>query len=284
MRKPDSDFNLANTTERIKSIMSLLKNKEKQMFEELFGMNTGNVLDFTNNTLSAFVKDEINVDIYNDDGYKEYCSKANKLRQIWRDETDYKVALLMIAMLDYYEDYLLKNNITDPHKKNRIAYLKNKCIELKENAEITISLPNIDNQSLKSLLEDIDLSLKHNKPESVLDRLHTYATKYLRFVCTNNSIEIMDDQGKHYPLPNLIGSLRRVYEKDPEIKTRFSLIAMKSSISLFEQFNDVRNSYSYAHDNEDLYYCEAKYIVKIVAETLMFIDGIEKNRTKDIRR
>ena len=55
---------------------------QKLAIEELFDMSTGYVLDFSNNTFERFVFESIGIDIYVDQGYEEYTSKANKLRQI----------------------------------------------------------------------------------------------------------------------------------------------------------------------------------------------------------
>lgn len=260
--------------------MSSLKSRDRRTFEELFGMHTGYVLDFSNNSFCSFVYDEIGIDVYADFGYEEYCSKANKLRQIWADESDYKVANLMLAMLEYFEDLLLKKQRMDLYAEKKIKQLREACEELKANADRTVDLPIGDNTTLTALFENIDSSLKQNKPEFALDRLHTFATKFLREVCINNGISILNNKGIYYPLSNLIGALKKEYEKDSLVKARFSLIAIKNSISLFEQFNDIRNNYSYAHDNEKLSEHEAKYVIKIMAETLMFFNDVENIRKK----
>ena len=47
------------------------------------------------------------------------------------------------------------------------------------------------------------------------------------------------------------------------------------SISLFDSYNAIRNDKSFAHDNDLLDKREATYVVKILADTLTFIDEIE---------
>jgi hypothetical protein len=83
--------------------MANLSKRERVVFEELLEMESGYVLDFSNRTFSEFIRDIINIDIYNDHGYINDCSKANKLRQIWEQESDEVVGKLMNAMLDHYE-------------------------------------------------------------------------------------------------------------------------------------------------------------------------------------
>jgi hypothetical protein len=84
--------------------MASLTYKEKLIFEELFDMGSGFVLDFSNATFARFIVETINIDIYEGLGYEKYSSKANKLRQIWSKESDSVVGILMDELLTYYED------------------------------------------------------------------------------------------------------------------------------------------------------------------------------------
>ena len=60
--------------------MSDLTSAEKQKFEQLLGMRSGYVLDFSNRTFTEFVLDSTGRDIF--DSRYEYASasKANRLR------------------------------------------------------------------------------------------------------------------------------------------------------------------------------------------------------------
>ena len=88
--------------------MANLSNQEKSILEELFGMQTGYVIDFSNNTFASFVVEITNIDIYDGIGYQEYSSKANKLRQIFSEEPDGVVGVLIDELLSYYEGVELK--------------------------------------------------------------------------------------------------------------------------------------------------------------------------------
>ncbi len=81
--------------------MSNLTNVEKRKFEQLLGMETGYVLDFTNRTFAEFVSDSTGRDIY--DSRYDYASgsKANRLRAFWQKEDNAVVGKLMGEMLDY---------------------------------------------------------------------------------------------------------------------------------------------------------------------------------------
>ena len=108
--------------------MANLKYETIQCLEELFDMHTGYVIDFSNSSFQRFIKGIINVDIYKDKGYEEYCSKANKLRQIFETESNSKVAKLIVALLNYYEDYKSKNDDLTYYDKKKIDELR-KTIE-----------------------------------------------------------------------------------------------------------------------------------------------------------
>jgi hypothetical protein len=76
---------------------------EKRKFEQLLGMNSGYVLDFTNRSFAEFVLDGTGRDIY--DSRYDYGSgsKANRLRAFWEKEDNALVGKLMKALLDYKE-------------------------------------------------------------------------------------------------------------------------------------------------------------------------------------
>lgn len=82
--------------------MSDLTFAERRKFEQLLGMSSGYVLDFTNRTFAEFVLDSTGHDIF--DSRYEYASgsKANRLRAFWQKENNSVVGKLMSDMLDYY--------------------------------------------------------------------------------------------------------------------------------------------------------------------------------------
>ena len=80
-----------------------LTSVEKRKFEQLLGMDTGYVLDFTNRSFAEFVRDNTGRDIF--DSRYDYASgsKANRLRAFWQKEENAVVGRLMGSMLDYCE-------------------------------------------------------------------------------------------------------------------------------------------------------------------------------------
>ncbi len=140
-----------------------------------------------------------------------------------------------------------------------------------------VSLPQNREDDLETLSRDINEALNRNEPALVLDRLHTFAVKFVRSACGKHNISVCDDKGEFYSLQSLIGMLRKFYKKEGMLQSEFTEEALKMSISLFESFNFIRNNQSFAHDNTILNDAEAVYVVKIMSATISFIDRIEKS-------
>jgi hypothetical protein len=68
-----------------------------------------------------------------------------------------------------------------------------------------------------------------------------------------------------------VKSLRAAAQIESEMTERI----LKSSISILEAFNDVRNNQSVAHDNSMLNHNEAQLIVHHVIDVLRFVRDIE---------
>lgn len=83
-------------------------NTVKQMLEDLFGMSSGYVMDFSNASFASFVEQWIGVDPY--DRYQG--SKAAILRQIWAKEPSEVVAQLNLDLLEHWKLTALRNGRT----------------------------------------------------------------------------------------------------------------------------------------------------------------------------
>lgn len=112
--------------------MAKLDYEIMQSLEELLEMRSGYVLDFSNNSLQEFVEGIINIDIYHGEGYEEYCSKANKLRQIFETESNAKVSKLILSLMSHYEDFKLKNDDLTDYDKKKICEIREAAKKLKQ--------------------------------------------------------------------------------------------------------------------------------------------------------
>jgi hypothetical protein len=82
--------------------MSSLKMLERQCFEELFGMSSGYVLDFSNRTFAEFFSENSGVDIYACKYEVNGDSKAKRLRAFIELETDSLVGKTLSGLLEYW--------------------------------------------------------------------------------------------------------------------------------------------------------------------------------------
>jgi hypothetical protein len=81
--------------------VSSLNSTEKRKIEQLLGMETGYVLDFSNRTFAEFITDYTGLNIFDVRYDHSTGSKANRLRKLWQVEDDAIVGKLMDEMLDY---------------------------------------------------------------------------------------------------------------------------------------------------------------------------------------
>lgn len=138
-----------------------------------------------------------------------------------------------------------------------------------------ITLPETHGETWQVLHTDIMQALSRNEPTLVLDRLHTFSVKFIRELCDKKGIQTKDTNGKAYALHSLGGMLLKYYHANNVFQSVFSEQAMKTSISLFDRYNSVRNDQSYAHDNDVLNKAEATLAVRIMTATISFIDEME---------
>ena len=153
-------------------------------------------------------------------------------------------------------------------KPSTTGYLIRKIDYVISDDDLQIFLPEERGESFDILSRDIYDALGKNEPTLVLDRLHTYTTRFFRDMCRRHSIPIADDTGDNYPLHSLAGSLAKYYREKKVFESDFVEQTLKMSISTFEKYNAIRNNKSYAHDNEVLNKAEATYVVTIITATL----------------
>ena len=127
-----------------------------------------------------------------------------------------------------------------------------------------------DDLELKDLIDNINDSIASGKPIFALDRLHTLMHKYIKELCLKHGINFKDDDRLDVLFKKYVN-----YIKD-YLDSPMTLTILKSNISLFSQFNDVRNNYTYAHDNNVLGDIESKLIFKNLFNVKNFIDELEE--------
>jgi hypothetical protein len=96
--------------------MSSLTFTEKTKLEKLLGMSSGYVSNFSDTTFGHFLSDEANVDIHSDKYQSGGSSKAKKLREFWKIESDYLVGKSLKALIKHAEE-----NMFDESSRSLIA-------------------------------------------------------------------------------------------------------------------------------------------------------------------
>ena len=82
--------------------MSSLTSLEKRIFEDLLGMSSGYVLEYSNATFAELFRECVKVDIYNSKYAFNGDSKAKRLRAFWETQTDTLIGKVLKELLDVW--------------------------------------------------------------------------------------------------------------------------------------------------------------------------------------
>lgn len=119
--------------------MSDLKNIDKQILENLFQMQGGWVLDFTDRAIREFFMDELNVDIFDEKYNYASGSKANRIRGFWTEADNGVVSNSILKLIEYIEHKIILDKLkADDFSVKKINAAKNIA-----NKILSIQLPNL---------------------------------------------------------------------------------------------------------------------------------------------
>lgn len=263
--------------------MSLLTFVEKQTIRRLFGIADGFVFEYlkdrgyNKNYTKELILESCGINIYEDEPYKD-LSQQKCIEKIWDSDDPQTVANLLSGFLDYYRSEMGSGPWNDEDIND---YRQVETIIEKLRAKNTVTLPQQGSDDLKLILEDIESNIRDGKPELVIDRLHTFSVQFFKGICRKHGIPIVTDQGTYISLDGLVGKLKKYYEQENYFDSEFCVVAIKNTINIFARYNELRNMRSAAHPNPLLQKAEAEYAVKVIADTLMFVDKIEKSKDDD---
>ena len=254
--------------------MSDLTTIEKRKIERALAMGSGYVLNFSNRTFAEFFLDGFGIDIYNAKYDYGSGSKANRMRAFWEHESNYLVGRALDLLFSEWNEFRGYGAPDEPPEE---------CLRivrrLKESApvpDIEAVTPNFEDQSFEALARSVRDTIDRNEPEAGLDRLHTFVVKYFRVLCGKRGIDTSRDK----PLHSLVGEYVKALKMEGLIESEMTERILKSSISVMEAFNRVRNEQSFAHDNKILNYNESLLIFGHVTSSIRFIEAIEKPSTE----
>ncbi len=263
--------------------MSTLTFAEKESIAKFFDIKCGYIFyslegryGYNKSKTRDLIFEATGIDIFSNPDYD--MSQERCIRKIWVDCDDYTVGRLLKSMLDYY--VAISDWNWDYSEQNNYEALRKIQERLMSN---TVSVPQTSDESLEMLRQDIERNIANNTPEMAVDRLHTFCVKYFKDLCGKHSVSVSPDSDGHYALVYLAAELNKWYKSNNYFESEFSLTAVRNSISLFDKFNFLRNNKSPAHDNDFLVKVEAEYVVKIICDTLAFIDKMERAKDVDLR-
>lgn len=262
--------------------MANLNSIEKLKLEKFFDMGGGYVLDFSNRTFQAFIAENANRDIYDDKYSQEGGSKANRFRAFWKIEPGSVVGKLITDMLEYWKaGKLMRDEEITSHEKA----LSDECLriadKIKNDSPVenmdALQSDNIDDRNFRLLSKSIRESIENNEPESAIDRLHTFVVRYLRELCDKHSVSYAKDT----PLHSLLGGYIKFLQQSGLVESEMTMRILKSSISVLEAFNGVRNNQSFAHDNSVLNHEESILIFNDIANVIRFIESVDPKQPEE---
>lgn len=255
--------------------MVSLKHSDWRILDDAFDMRGGYVLDFTNHTMAEFFENEFGVEIYQERYGFNGASKAKHLRAFIKVENEYTIAKVMRSLWNYRENLPCYQRLSQED-----STLKERFFDLVSRIEGGGAVPRTDaldffkrDKTLEELIAAIERDIGTNKPAAALDRLHTYCMKKFAYLLDERAIS-WDHKD---PLHSRVGKYMRALEQERELHEITRRI-VKSSISVFEQFNDIRNNRSFAHDNDLVDQIEARFIFDAISAFLRFLKGIETSR------
>lgn len=245
--------------------MANLKYGEKDDFEALLGMRTGYVLDFTNRQFREFVLDSVGLDI-DDPTIGGNGSKATRLRHFLINQPAHVVGRLLKDLVERAPE----DNATLRRRCTTAAERLSKSAMV-HNAGVISELSGVED--FEKLASGIRDSIENNEPEAGLDRLHTFTVKFVRWVSARRGVIVDRDKS----LNAVFGMYVKKLQELKLIESRMTEMILKTSVSVLDAFNDVRNNRSLAHDNMLLNREESLLIFNHVTTAIRFIWALEQS-------
>lgn len=260
----------------IKLDMSEIKGMDKKILEKYFGMEGGYVLDFSNRTMEEYFMESFGINIYSHkyDTVTWTDSKANRLRGIWREESDEVVGKIILSLLDYEEvlrDINALGENLNIRLKPRVQAIAEKL--LKNSSE----LKNRQKDTIKSQNEYIAEIIEFFKKEYSKIKLPGLTYEY---ILGHNEDFLIDRYGEHQD--GVRNEIRRVSEKKNALE-KLKKIGVIKSYTIFQKDIEQDNDYWYdvsvcSIDESALFQAEQQPSQKIIHEhSHRFENDIQSN-------
>jgi len=228
--------------------------------------------------MQEFFEDEFGIEIYAEENKVNGPSKRNCLTTLLRNADGHTALRVLRALWERREGLLdaLPNSDQAEAAKAKSKPFQQVIDALQNEASPPIS-EGVEafarDRTLEELVADIKRTLAANKPEVAIDHLHTYCMKKFAHLLEVRGLTCDKDE----PLHSRFGKYRKCLESEQQLH-EFTSRALKSSISLLDSFNDLRNNHSLAHDNKLLEPMEAQFIFSSVSAVLVMLRALESAR------
>jgi len=243
------------------------------LVDQVLEMTQGYVLDFSDKTFNDFVRRRFGIDAtaptYTVDG----TSKAKRLRALLRSLVPGAQAEMLRIFWDYRQQASNRGQFStlEPHIEADFMAMIAKLEGTHQPIDLEIVEKFSDDPTLGELVEAIQREIQANKPHAALDRLHTYAMKKFSDLLARDGVHVGQNDALHARAGRYINNLRQASHI-----SEYSAKIAKSAVQVMEQFNQVRNNQSLAHDNEMLSLAEGRYVFETVLSLLRFIKALDE--------
>ncbi|MBN8884455.1 MAG: abortive infection family protein [Rudaea sp.] len=250
--------------------MADLTYTERGKLERLFGMGSGYVLNFSNRSFSEFVTESVRRSIYEDVYMRDHSgSKANCLRAFWKVESNPVVGKLLGDLIDFSAD--VPEFAKDAELTVQCRAIAERLKQGGAIGELDALVGAGDGKDFELLASQVRQAIEGDQPGAALDRLHTFVVRFIRSLCEEQGSAAAKDTALHALFGGYVKKLKEAGHLESEMTSRI----LKSSISVLEAFNDVRNNQSLAHDNPTLNYDESLLIFNHVAASVRFLRALD---------
>lgn len=136
-------------------------------------------------------------------------------------------------------------------------------------------IDNATDATTKAIAGEVRDSIVKGSPQDQLDRLHTLMVKVLRAIANRYGITWDNTKAIHAVMGEYVNRLR----KNGGLKTQMTSTILRSITKILDDFGDVRNNWSRAHDNPEVDPDEALVICTFVCAAIRFILEREQKLT-----
>ena len=213
-------------------------------------------------------KDDIMDENYSSNVSKEMgsSSKGKTLIYFCHYESAANVIRVLSDLIDYAENMDYESYDVNEKQLKKAK----KILDKYQNPDYLI-VGNTTEEKIDNLIKDINQSIRNEKPEFTLDRLHVLMQNYFKGLCVAHGINYEDKD----PLDHLVSRYARFIGQ--KLDSDFSKTILKQSGSNFQKYNHIRNQKSYAHDNDILNRAESLLIYRNIVAIYEFIKALEKD-------